>query len=217
MQYDDDDNGNDDENNNEEDNNRTAEIAVTSRAMAFAFTWTAILATVMSVFGMVVLGFQSPTGQYYYCCSSNVHRTSSLTIGAFVGALLMFANLTLVCSVLFGEFKIRDYRMEGEDRERDGEWAQEQAVDRTSVSFSIMCMFLTIIYAGYAALVFALSNALLDENRADARNEALSPSAPNRALGYIHGDHRFDVPGANDISNNTTTFVKPQQSDSSLA
>jgi predicted histidine transporter YuiF (NhaC family) len=98
-------------NNNEGDNNAQAnqmeaEMAVTSRAMAFAATWTAVLATLMAIFGAVVLGWQSPTGVYYTCCSPQVHRTTPLALGSFIGALLMFANLTLVCSVLFGEFDV---------------------------------------------------------------------------------------------------------------
>lgn len=83
------------------------EIAVTSRALAFSALWTAVLSAVMSVFGTVILGWQSPTGQYYTCCSNSVHRTSPLGLGSFIGALLMFANLTLICSVLFGEFEVR--------------------------------------------------------------------------------------------------------------
>lgn len=83
-----------------------AEMAVTSRAMAFAALWTAVLATLMAVFGAVVLGWQSPTGVYYTCCSPQVHRTTPLALGSFIGALIMFANLTLVCSVLFGEFDV---------------------------------------------------------------------------------------------------------------
>lgn len=96
---------NDDKNNdNQEDE---ISLAVTSRAMAFAAVWTAVLSCLMSVFGTVILGFQSPTGQYYTCCASNVHRTTPLGLGSFIGALLMFSNLTLVCSVLFGEFEVR--------------------------------------------------------------------------------------------------------------
>ena len=82
------------------------EVAVTSRALAFSALWTGVLATLLSVFGTVILGWQSPTGLYYTCCSSSVHRTTPLGIGSFIGALMMFANLTLVCSVLFGEFQV---------------------------------------------------------------------------------------------------------------
>ena len=93
------------EGNSEDDND--PEIAVTSRALAFSALWTAVLSALMAVFGTVILGWQSPTGRYYTCCSSNVHRTTPLGLGSFIGALLMFANLTLICSVLFGEFEVR--------------------------------------------------------------------------------------------------------------
>lgn len=89
-----------------EEGGRDAEIAVTSRAMAFAALWTAVLAALLSIFGTVVLGWQSPTGIYYTCCAPQVHRTSPLALGSFIGAVLMFANFTLVCSVLFGEFEV---------------------------------------------------------------------------------------------------------------
>jgi hypothetical protein len=91
---------------NKDDEEGDAVMAVTSRAMAFAALWTAVLATLMGIFGTVILGWQSPTGQYYTCCSTSVHRTTPLALGSFIGALLMFANLTLVCSVLFGEFEV---------------------------------------------------------------------------------------------------------------
>ena len=84
------------------------ELAVTSRALAFSALWTAVLSALMSVFGTVILGFQSPfSGQYYLCCDRNVHRTTPLGLGSFIGALLMLANLTLICSILFGEFEVR--------------------------------------------------------------------------------------------------------------
>lgn len=90
-----------------EDND--AALAVTSRALAFSVLWTAVLSALMSVFGTVILGFQSPlSGQYYLCCDRSVHRTTPLGLGSFIGALLMLANLTLICSVLFGEFEVGD-------------------------------------------------------------------------------------------------------------
>jgi hypothetical protein len=100
--------GSDSNNNNNDDGRerRDVEMAVTSRAMAFASLWTAVLATLMAIFGAVILGWQSPTGMYYTCCSPQVHRTTPLALGSFIGALLMFANLTLVCSILFGEFEV---------------------------------------------------------------------------------------------------------------
>ena len=95
--------GDKDQNNNEMD----PELAVTSRAMAFAAMWTVVSALLLSIFGSVILGWQSPTGQYYTCCSSEVHKTTPITLGGFIGALLMFANLALVCAAFFGEFEVR--------------------------------------------------------------------------------------------------------------
>lgn len=101
-------NYNEDGNSQDEEYAMDPEIAVTSRALVFSALWTAVLATLMSVFGTVILGWQSPlSGQYYTCCTSSVHKTTPLGIGSFIGALLMFANLTLICSILFGEFEVR--------------------------------------------------------------------------------------------------------------
>jgi hypothetical protein len=95
----------------QDEENNSYDVAVTSRALAFSALWTGVLAALLSVFGTVILGWQSPTGLYYTCCSSSVHRTTPLGIGSFIGALLMFANLTLVCSVLFGEFQVSDSQL----------------------------------------------------------------------------------------------------------
>jgi hypothetical protein len=97
---------NDEEAQRNNQDNLQAEMAVTSRAMAFAALWTVVLSTLMAIFGAVILGWQSPTGVYYTCCAPAVHRTTPLALGSFIGALLMFANLTLVCSILFGEFDV---------------------------------------------------------------------------------------------------------------
>ena len=101
-------NYNNQEGGSQDENREDLEVAVTSRALAFSASWAGVLTTLLSVFGTVILGWQSPTGLYYTCCSTSVHRTTPLGIGSFIGALLMFANLTLVCSVLFGEFQVSE-------------------------------------------------------------------------------------------------------------
>ena len=58
-------------------------------------------------------------------------------------------------------FKIRDYKEGGaEEKEAVNE---DTAVRRSSMAFSIMCMFLTVLYAGFAGLTFAFSKSLLEE------------------------------------------------------
>lgn len=89
-----------------EPDDRDPQVGVTSRALFFAALWTAVLAILLSIFGAVVLGWQSPTGEYYTCCAPRVHRTTPLSLGTFLGGLIMFAGLNLACSVLFGEFEV---------------------------------------------------------------------------------------------------------------
>mmetsp|Transcript_5485 Transcript_5485/g.12578 ORF Transcript_5485/g.12578 Transcript_5485/m.12578 type:complete len:274 (-) Transcript_5485:232-1053(-) len=195
------------------------EVAVTSRALAFSALWTGVLAALLSVFGTVILGWQSPTGQYYTCCSSSVHRTTPLGIGSFIGALLMFSNLTLVCSVLFGEFQIRDNH-EGDDRGGGAANPVYGQRETRSTAFSIMCMVLTVLYAGFAALTLAYATNVIDEHAVGERDEAIMmTSTRNKTVhfnaaydGYI--GERFDVGRPR---NGPAGFVSTTTPDASLA
>mmetsp|Transcript_2023 Transcript_2023/g.3672 ORF Transcript_2023/g.3672 Transcript_2023/m.3672 type:complete len:295 (-) Transcript_2023:766-1650(-) len=174
------------DNNDNRDNLRLPFI--TSRAMAFTALWIMALSAILGMYGTMVLGFVSPlTARYYWCCAHTVHKTTPMILGAFIGSLLMYANLTLVCSVLFGEFQVRDWGDNGEGGEREGEGGggerdRQRAIKRenmskSSTAFSILCIFVTILYAGFAALVFVYSDALMEENQQDLRREALRPSS----------------------------------------
>ena len=136
-----------------------------------------------------------------------------------MGGLLMYSNLTLVCSVLFGEFKIRDYNERGGDQKAEGNENnndnRNEALSASSTSFSILCMFLTILYAGFSALVFTYSNDLIRENEEDERREALKPSDEentNIVEGYI--GNKFTVESTPRTTMETGYLV--QESDSSL-
>lgn len=193
-----------------EDDEDEVALSVTSRAMAFAILWTVILAILIGIYGTIVLGFVNVNGRYYWCCSQTVHATTSMSLGAFIGSLLMFANLNLVCAVLFGEFKIRDYRERGEgEGEGEGgkEWeeAQSAAYERSSATFSILCIFLTVLYSLFSGLVFVYSNDLLRENQEDIREEALRPSEPEAPTGYIGS--KFDVPVGTVSAESSRGFV----------
>eukprot|EP00934_Nitzschia_sp_Nitz4_P007779 Nitzschia sp. Nitz4//scaffold66_size103028//82300//83135//NITZ4_004510-RA/size103028-snap-gene-0.127-mRNA-1//1//CDS//3329556386//7769//frame0 len=162
------------------------ELAVTSRALAFSALWTAVLSALMSLFGTVVLGFQSPlSGQYYLCCDRSVHKTTPLGLGSFIGALLMLANLTLICSVLFGEFQIRDFR-EGEDWGAADAEGYNKTEERSSLAFSMLCMFLTVLYAGFAALTYTYATGVMEEHAIDEREEQILSTRDNR-VGHFSG------------------------------
>lgn len=132
-----------------------------------------------------------------------------MVIGAFIGSLLMYANLTLVCSVLFGEFKVRDYHEGEEAREEDN---QDRALSRSSTAFSIMCMFLTILYAGFAALVFTYNSDLIRENEEDERREALRPSDENTMSGFIGSKFNVQSPGTLGVNSKQSRYIQPSSS-----
>jgi hypothetical protein len=104
--------------------------------------------------------------------------------------------------------QIRDYR-DADERGRDGGDQDEFVVDRTSLAFSIMCMFLTVIYAAFAALTYTYSKDVLEEMEDDERNELQMTSPRNSTAGFVGGydgyiGERFDV------RRTTSGFVAPQ-------
>mmetsp|Transcript_5842 Transcript_5842/g.14570 ORF Transcript_5842/g.14570 Transcript_5842/m.14570 type:complete len:272 (+) Transcript_5842:105-920(+) len=217
--YDNNNNKNDGSQDEEEKERYDPEVAVTSRALAFSALWTGVLAALLSVFGTVILGWQSPTGLYYNCCSSSVHRTTPLGIGSFIGALMMFANLTLVCSALFGEFQIRDNH-EGEDRGGGGANAVYGQRETRSTAFSIMCMVLTVLYAGFAALTLAYATNIIEEHAADERDETIMmTSTGNKSVHFNSGydgyiGERF---GVGQPRNGPAGFVSKSPPESTLS
>lgn len=68
------------------------------------------------------------------------------------------------------------------------------------MAFSIMCMFLTVLYAGFAALTFSYSHSIIEEHLAEEREEALVAQSHKMTphhhfhLGYDgYIGERFDV------------------------
>mmetsp|Transcript_18772 Transcript_18772/g.28048 ORF Transcript_18772/g.28048 Transcript_18772/m.28048 type:complete len:258 (+) Transcript_18772:82-855(+) len=192
---------NDDREEDDRNQNNNGVITVTSRAMVFAAIWTAILSGILVIYGTVLLGVRMPfTGKYYSCCLGNVHRMTPLTLGSFAGSLLMFANLTLVCAILFGEFQIiPSFGERGDQNQNNEEYNNTSVVDDSSYAFSVLCIFFTGMYAAFAILIFYFSNSLLEESVADARGDTSvigerSSSEMDQGVGYI-GGNRFDVVG----------------------
>lgn len=106
--------------------------------------------------------------------------------------------------------QIRDYK-EGEP-EQD----KDTAVHRSSMAFSIMCVFLTVLYAGFAGLTFTFSKAVLGEMTADFHEDGLSSTRSKKTSHFVGGydgyiGERFDV-----RPNSTSGFVAPQPSEGTL-
>mmetsp|Transcript_33708 Transcript_33708/g.77792 ORF Transcript_33708/g.77792 Transcript_33708/m.77792 type:complete len:231 (-) Transcript_33708:580-1272(-) len=147
-------------------------VAMTSEGLTFTAVWTALISLFVAIFGTIVLGFQGPR-QYYSCCSSNVMRTSQLTLGVFMGILVMFANLTLICSFIFREYMMStqfEYDGEGENDKQencgDGEDCHNQYVngfvnvERSANLFSMVCLFITALHGFFACIIFMFQGKL---------------------------------------------------------
>ncbi len=90
--------------------------------------------------------------------------------------------------------KIRD----GEEQQGDAEYAQERADERSSMAFSIMCMFLTVLYLAFAATVYIFSHSVLEENEADEESLRGQQQQQHAYTGQTHAysgyiDNRFDI------------------------
>jgi len=81
--------------------------SVQSGSLTFVALYTVMLAVALSLFGSTaIVGFTSLRGVYIAPCFSSA-GSSRLKLGIFCGAIIFFANLLLVCAVIFGEVRVR--------------------------------------------------------------------------------------------------------------
>jgi hypothetical protein len=79
--------------------------STSSRSMTFVAIYTMTLAMALNLYGSTaIVGFTSLRGVYIAPCFSSEH--SSMKVGMFGGAIVMFANLLLLCAVVLGEFRV---------------------------------------------------------------------------------------------------------------
>ena len=79
--------------------------STSSRSMTFVAIYTMTLAMALNLYGSTaIVGFTSLRGVYIAPCFSSEH--SSMKVGMFGGAIVIFANLLLLCAVVLGEFRV---------------------------------------------------------------------------------------------------------------
>jgi hypothetical protein len=80
-----------------------------SGSLTFVAIYIVIVATSLSFYGSTaIVGFTSLRGVYIApCFSSHDGSTLTLKLGMFGGAIVFFANLLLICAVIFGEVRVR--------------------------------------------------------------------------------------------------------------
>lgn len=80
--------------------------SMSSPSMTFVALYTMAMAVALSLFGSTaIVGFTSLRGDYIAPCFSTT-GSSKLRLGIFGGAIVIFANLLLVCAVVFGEVRV---------------------------------------------------------------------------------------------------------------
>jgi hypothetical protein len=160
-----------------------------------------------------IVGFTSLRGDYIAPCFSTT-GSSKLRLGIFGGAIVIFANLLLVCAVVFGEVRVstvcvtllsipllvcsytspiiciirqvEDWTQEG--GEENAESAEPYEVERLATILAVTCMFLAGLYTVFAVLLFLyFGNEEIDENTLDQTTTHTS-----KPLATISNDLRTD-------------------------
>lgn len=123
---------------------------VASRSMTFVSLYTMTTSVALVLYGSTaIVGFTSLRGVYIAPCFSNPGQSSKLKVGIFGGAIIIFANLLLVCAVIFGEVRVSDRKEGGGEEERE-----PYEVERIATILAICCMFLSALYTIFAILLF---------------------------------------------------------------
>lgn len=108
---------NEEEQHSADNNNREWEqyyqlASMQSTSLTFAAAYTVTLAVALSLYGSTaIVGFTSLRGVYIAPCfsmssSPTADGVSTLNLGIFGGAVVFFANLLLICAVIFGEVRV---------------------------------------------------------------------------------------------------------------
>jgi len=141
---------------------------VSSGSMTFAGIYTATMAVGLSLYGsLAIVGFSSVRGQYIAPClgGSGTAAKSRMHLGIFMGALVLFSCLCLVCGVVFGEFRVDSYIVDDANDE-----IGSYAVERIATVLAGLCMFLAVLYFSYSILLFSFKDDIL-EDMVDGRKE----------------------------------------------
>ena len=77
---------------------------MTARSITFVAVYTMVIAFALSLYGSTaIVGFTSLRGVYIAPCFSSGNK---MRVGIFGGAIVVFANLLLVCAVVLGEVRV---------------------------------------------------------------------------------------------------------------
>jgi hypothetical protein len=144
---------------------------VASKSMTFVSLYTMTMSVALVMYGSTaIVGFTSLRGVYIAPCFSNPGNSSKLKVGIFGGAIIIFANLLLVCAVIFGEVRVE----KNNDNHKDDK--EQYEVERIATILAVCCMFLSALYTIFAILLYLFY--VSDENGLEDDDDVITKSLP---------------------------------------
>ncbi|GKY90362.1 hypothetical protein MPSEU_000010200 [Mayamaea pseudoterrestris] len=191
QEYDDDQRQNNNNNNHyssqdERDYKEKMQLAhVASKSITFVSLYTMSMSVALVMYGSTaIVGFTSLRGVYIAPCFSNPGYSSKLKVGIFGGAIILFANLLLVCAVIFGEVRVENWDGEGDGNKDNKNDREPYEVERIATILAVCCMFLSALYTIFAILLFLYyvsdDDVLEDEDDVVAKSLPALSSDPRR-------------------------------------
>ena len=185
----DDDNHQDNNNNNDKGNSqdereyqeRMQLAHVASKSITFVALYTMSMSVALVMYGSTaIVGFTSLRGVYIGPCFSTPGYSSKLKVGIFGGAIIIFANLLLVCAVIFGEVRVENWKEDDHNNNQDNDREQYE-VERIATVLAVCCMFLSALYTIFAILLFLyyVSDDAGLEDDDDVVSKSLPPISTN--------------------------------------
>lgn len=192
--YDDDDGGDEQQSKSGDENNAQDYFSVLSQtksnAFAFGVLYSTLLMLGMSAYGTAsVVGFVGASGNYVqpFLASGTSSmknkddsgiKISPLSLGIFLGMIIVFSQLSLICAVAFSNIWVFDYF---EGREKNN--LPPYAVELSARTFSYLFLFFAIIYALFAFLLIVYRSAILeDETKEFKRKDSCSTGSSTNYL-----------------------------------
>jgi hypothetical protein len=89
------------------------------------------------------------------------------------------------------------------------------------MAFSVMCMFLTVVYGSFAAFTFLYANGIMEEHAIDDREESMLSARDHHQMGHFNAGYdgyiggRFDV-GVRPMTRGPAPFISPTPADGTL-
>jgi len=163
-----------------------------SRGLVFAGVYTTVLGIALSFYGStVVVGFMSAKGEYIPPCFSfrnmsvieeeegmsdedsttgprklwgeKIHR------GIFLGSLVIFSNLMLLCAVIFGELQVHDNYNNYDNQKNNNLFSYR--IEKISSVFAITCIVLAFVYILFA-IIYTTCGGMSDDSDAQMDSSA---------------------------------------------